>query len=255
LGYIIYCLWWIQRFDRNYPGRLRIPYWDARKVLRFMRLLLGICLFGTLALIPPYYGFHTDESITSIQFAAQPWMYIFTVILAFIPLIILFNPEVLYGIPRVSAGAVPAEALLPETSVHQIDAGVAPTPELPTDQHRAGEGRFNELAERIVAYMEERKPHLDPEFSIEMLAEQLGVPRHHIYYCFSSILKTKFTQMRSEYRIRHAQELIRVGVPSSRTLVSIGLESGFSSSASFRSVFKEITGMSPREYQRSLEQP
>jgi transcriptional regulator GlxA family with amidase domain len=61
--------------------------------------------------------------------------------------------------------------------------------------------------------------------------------------------------MRSEYRIRHAQELIRVGVPSSRTLVSIGLESGFSSSASFRSVFKEITGMSPREYQRSLEQP
>jgi transcriptional regulator GlxA family with amidase domain len=61
--------------------------------------------------------------------------------------------------------------------------------------------------------------------------------------------------MRSEFRIRHAQELIRVGVPSSRTLVSIGLESGFSSSASFRSVFKEITGMSPREYQRSLEQP
>jgi AraC-like DNA-binding protein len=36
--------------------------------------------------------------------------------------------------------------------------------------------------------------------------------------------------------------------------VAIGLESGFSSSASFRSVFKEITGMSPREYQRSLEQ-
>jgi AraC-like DNA-binding protein len=255
LGYIIYCLWWIQRFDRNYPGRLRIPYWDARKVLRFMRLLLGICLFGTLALIPPYYGFHTDESITSIQFAAQPWMYIFTVILAFIPLIILFNPEVLYGIPRVSLPAVLAEAVLPETAVDQLDAGVALTTELPTDQLRAGEGRFNELAERIVAYMEERKPYLDPEFSIEMLAEQLGVPRHHIYYCFNSILKTKFTQMRSEYRIRHAQAMIRQGASNSRTLVAIGLESGFSSSASFRSVFKEITGMSPREFQRSLEQP
>jgi AraC-like DNA-binding protein len=255
LGYIIYCLWWIQRFDRNYPGRLRIPYWDARKVLRFMRLLLGICMFGTLALIPPYYGFHTDESITSIQFAAQPWMYIFTVILAFIPLIILFNPEVLYGIPRVSMPAVSVEAVPSAVLEDQVDSGSEPTSEAPVHERGEGERRFNELAERMVVFMEERKPYLDPEFSIEMLAEQLEVPNHHIYYCFSSILKTKFTQMRSEFRIRHAQELIRVGVPSSRTLVSIGLESGFSSSASFRSVFKEITGMSPREYQRSLERP
>ena len=220
-----------------------------------MRLLLGICLFGTLALIPPYYGFHTDESITSIQFAAQPWMYIFTVILAFIPLIILFNPEVLYGIPRVSLPAVSVEAVPPAASEEEDDSGAEPTSEAPVNERGEGEGRFNELAERILAYMEQQKPYLDPEFSIEMLAEQLEVPKHHVYYCFNSILKTRFTQMRSEYRIRHAQALIRVGVPSSRTLVSIGLESGFSSSASFRSVFKEITGMSPREYQRSLEQP
>jgi AraC-like DNA-binding protein len=212
-------------------------------------------MFGTLALIPPYYGFHTDESITSIQFAAQPWMYIFTVILAFIPLIILFNPEVLYGIPRVSMPVVSVEAVPSSVSEDQDDSRAEPTSEAPVHERGEGERRFNELAERMVVFMEERKPYLDPEFSIEMLAEQLEVPKHHIYYCFSSILKTRFTQMRSEFRIRHAQELIRVGVPSSRTLVSIGLESGFSSSASFRSVFKEITGMSPREYQRSLEQP
>jgi AraC-like DNA-binding protein len=36
-------------------------------------------------------------------------------------------------------------------------------------------------------------------------------------------------------------------------IIPIGYESGFSSSASFRSVFKEITGMSPREYQRSQQ--
>jgi transcriptional regulator GlxA family with amidase domain len=36
-------------------------------------------------------------------------------------------------------------------------------------------------------------------------------------------------------------------------MIPIGFESGFSSSASFRSVFEEITGMSPREYQRSQQ--
>jgi AraC-like DNA-binding protein len=257
LTYIIYCLLWIQRFDRNYPGRLRIPYWDARKVLRFMRLLLGICLFGTLALIPPYYSFHTDVSITSIQFAAQPWMYIFTVILAFIPLIILFNPEVLYGIPRVSPISVPGVTIpegLSRSGLEISGEPAEPAADTSDNEQGEGEGRFGELAERIRLFMEERKPYLDPDFTIESLAEQLGVPKHHVYYCFSSILKTRFTQMRSEYRIRYAQSLIRKGASSSQTLVAIGLESGFSSSASFRSVFKEITGMSPREYQRSLEQ-
>lgn len=255
LGYIIYCLWWIQRFDRNYPGRLRIPHWDARKVLRFMRLLLGICLFGTLALIPPYYGFHTDKSITSIQFAAQPWMYIFTGILAFIPLIILFNPEVLYGIPRVSSRPVSKEVVAEVGVEANHDSAPEPMPVPAVSDRTEGEGRFNELAERIVVFMEEQRPYLDPECSIESLAAQLEVPKHHVYYCFNSILKTRFTQMRSEYRIRYAQALIREGAFSSRTLVSIGLESGFSSSASFRSVFKEITGMSPREYQRTMQRP
>jgi len=253
LGYIIYSLVWIHRFDRHYPGRLRIPHWDARKVLRFMRLLLGICLFGTLALVPPYFVFHTDASITSIQFAAQPWMYLFTGILAFIPLIILFNPEVLYGIPRVSAQKVPEVSVPAGWSEDEKDPEVEPTPVEEIDQRGEGEARFRELADRITTYMEDRKPYLDPDFTIDDLAGQLEVPKHHVYYCFNSILKTRFTQMRSEFRVRHAQHLIREGSPSSRTLVSIGFESGFSSSASFRSVFKEITGMSPREYQRSLE--
>ena len=254
LGYILYCLLWIRRFDRNYPGRLRIPYWDARKVLRFMRLLLGICLFGTLVLIPPYYAFHTDASITAIQFAAQPWMYIFTVILGFIPVIILFNPEVLYGIPMASASTEPGAPSPAGPSEEVEESKPEPSAEAVVDGRGEGEGRFRELAARITGFMKERQPYLDPDFTIDNLAEQLGVPKHHVYYCFNSIMKTRFTQMRSEYRIRHAQDLIRSGASGSKTLVAIGLESGFSSSASFRSVFKEVSGMSPREYQRSLGQ-
>jgi AraC-like DNA-binding protein len=253
LGYIIFSLLWIHRFDRHYPGRLRIPHWEARKVLLFMRLLLGICLFGTLALIPPYFGFHTDASITSIQFAAHPTMYIFTGILAFIPLIILFNPEVLYGIPMIPAQTVPEASVPAGWSKDEKGPEVEPAPEDGIHQRGEGEARFRELADRIMFHMEDRKPYLERDFTIDDLAGQLKVPKHHVYFCFNSILKARFTQMRSEFRIRYAQHLIREGASSSQTLVSIGFESGFSSSASFRSVFKEITGMSPREYQRSQE--
>lgn len=255
LGYIIHCVWRIQRFDSNYPVRLRISHWDARKVIRFMRMLLCICLFGTLTQIPPYYGFHTDASIASIQSAAHPWMYIYTFILAFIPLILLFNPEILYGIPKISATSVSKETQFKVPLANLQDAALVSTPEVTAIQPSEGEDLFYQLSERIMAYMEDRKPYLDPDFTIESLAEQLEVPRNHLYYCFSNILKTRFVKLRSEYRIRHAKALIREGESNLKTLLAIGFESGFSSSSAFRSVFKEITGMSPREFQRSIQNP
>ena len=48
------------------------------------------------------------------------------------------------------------------------------------------------------------------------------------------------------------QQLIRDGQTETKTLDAIGIESGFASSASFRAVFKKVTGMSPREFQQSL---
>lgn len=254
-GYIIYCLWWSRRFFVHYLSCDRIQNVEAHKVIRFIRLLLISCLLGTLAFIQPYFKFHQEEATTLIQFSAQPWMYIFTILLAFIPLIIHFNPEILYGFPQVALNGAKNIRHAPKLfndhkEALEDDTAVFLDNDLGFDEHR-----FKELVDRILTHMEERKPYLDPEFSIESLATQLEVPKHQVYYCFSNILKTRFTQFRSVYRTRHAQKLIREGASSSMTLLAIGFQSGFTSSASFRSVFKEVTGMTPSDYQRSLEQP
>ena len=249
-GYTIYCIWMVFRFERHYPTGQRIPMWHARFALRFMKLLLFVCLFAELMFTALYGMYFADTSLTAIQLASNPLMSVLLLGLSAIPVVIIFNPEVLYGIPRMTRAVsyVPVEPAVQEMASAALSeaspTAVSVSPEV--------EDRFQVLADRILRLMEERKPYLDPDFSIEDLVRLLEVPRHHLYYCFNSILNIRFTRLRAEYRVRHVQQLIRDGQTETKTLDAIGIESGFASSASFRAVFKEVTGMSPREFQQSL---
>jgi AraC-like DNA-binding protein len=117
-----------------------------------------------------------------------------------------------------------------------------------------GEGdgmpQFRALAERISRHMSEDRPWLDPEFSLDHLSESLSTPKHHLYYCFNSILKTRFTRLRSEYRIAHACQLLDQGATREKTIEAIGHASGFSSRSSFLTTFREIKGVSPSDYMK-----
>lgn len=250
IGYTACCLSMVLRFERHYPGRHRIPQWEARYSIRFLKLLLFVCLGAELIFTILYGMYYRDDTLTAIQLVSNPLMSILVVGLSAIPMAMVFSPEVLYGIPRLArvAGYVEAEPVGSDPS--PVEGETAPAEALsPTPE---AVDRFRGLAEAIHRVMEERKPYLDPDFSIDSLAQIMGVPKHHLYYCFNSILNTRFTRVRAEYRVKHVQQLIREGLTDIKTLEAIGIESGFSSSASFRAVFKEVTGMSPREYQQSL---
>lgn len=121
----------------------------------------------------------------------------------------------------------------------------------PVGPDRESLDRFQLLGDRILATLEERKPYLDPDFTLDDLARLMGVPKHHIYHCLNSILNVRFTRLRAEYRIRHAKRLIDEGVGSEKSLQTIGLESGFSSRSSFIIAFREVTGQTPRDYLRA----
>jgi AraC-like DNA-binding protein len=104
------------------------------------------------------------------------------------------------------------------------------------------------MGQRVLNYMEREKPYLQPEFSIEQLAEMLDLPRHHLYYCFKNILQKKFVVLRTEYRIREAKRRLLEADLKETTMDAIGRASGFSSHSAFYRVFSEQTGCSPGEY-------
>jgi AraC-like DNA-binding protein len=107
---------------------------------------------------------------------------------------------------------------------------------------------FAEIAQRIITYIEENKAYLDPNFSINDLVENLKIQKHHAHYCFKTIINAKFIDVKNNYRVAHAKDLLASERINKMTIEGIGLESGFSSKSHFFAVFKENTGFSPFEY-------
>jgi AraC-like DNA-binding protein len=150
--------------------------------------------------------------------------------------LLLFFPDVLYGLPRVK-------------NIEQPQADVESLPnktEIPV--LNAESAQLKELSNRILAYMEHNRPYTRYEFSINDLAEALDVPLNQVSWCLNRVMDIKFTTFRMKYRVAFAKQLLEDGKTREMTIEAVGNIAGFSSRSSFYTAFKEIAGMTPTEY-------
>lgn len=80
------------------------------------------------------------------------------------------------------------------------------------------------------------------------ISEDTGIPSHHLTYYFNNILGLKFPDWRNALRIAHARELMEAGIMETLNLEGLANACGYSSRTAFSRVFKEVTGLSPSEY-------
>ena len=155
-----------------------------------------------------------------------------------IPVIILFFPVVLYGLPIVDrdkiALYIPKNKIARKTNLEQSD--------------KFENLEMEELTQAMQNYLKTEKPFVDPKFSLDDLAKQLDVPKHHLYYCLNSILNIKFTTLRTQMRVEYAKELLLNGNLESVSMEGIWTKTGFSSRTNFFVTFKEVTGYTPLEF-------
>lgn len=241
IGYTLYSLWMVWSFRSHYPGRMRIPLKDARVVFRFLLYLLVVCLLAEASFLVMIFRFFGDTTLSADYLGKHPMILLSGLGVLSIPVLIQLHPRVLYGIPRM---AVDGDADPPSVATVTV-------PEEHTNMEP--EDRFQLLAKEMLDTIEREQLFLDPDFTQEKLAEQLGVPKHHIYYCFSQVLNKRFTRLRAEYRVAYACKLIESGMTQEKTLEAIGMESGFGNRISFTNAFREIVGSSPREYLRKCQ--
>jgi AraC-like DNA-binding protein len=246
--YTLYCLWMVWHFRRHYPGRNRVPIHAAKVPIRFLNYLLGVCLIAETCFLIPMVMFLGDKTISVSSIISSPLLLISFLGILSIPVLIQLHPEVLYGIPRwrEKTGPIVDLQLAGSADAHMEEVSDAPS--------RPDEAsKFHDLAERISRVLDEEKLYLKPDFSMEDLARIMDVPKHHLYYCFNHILNKRFTQLRAELRVQYACALIRTGASREKTLEAIGREAGFASRSSFVATFRDLIGMAPSEFQRSVE--
>ncbi|MEM8526923.1 MAG: helix-turn-helix transcriptional regulator [Bacteroidota bacterium] len=110
----------------------------------------------------------------------------------------------------------------------------------------------NQTLKEIIAYLEQRmnehQDYLKPKIKIADIAQSIDIPAHQLSKAINEHYGYNFFHFINKYRIEYAKKLLKQLRIQQITIDGIGMESGFSSRATFYNRFKEYTGMTPREY-------
>ena len=99
---------------------------------------------------------------------------------------------------------------------------------------------------KVTDYVSE---HLAEEISVDALAELVELSPFHFSRVFKQATGMSPLQFATRERVTLAQQLIR---ETSRSLIEIGLEVGYTSPSHFAKVFRRVTGVAPNEFRNSL---
>ena len=109
-----------------------------------------------------------------------------------------------------------------------------------------------ELTKTVFRYLQTKKPYLNPDYSLQMMAEDLQISRHKLSYIINIGLQKNFYKLINEFRVLEVKEIMVNPAFNHYTLLGIGLECGFNSKTSFNRIFKEETGLTPTEYKKTI---
>lgn len=220
---IFYLLWCTLLFLRNIDktnSRTRI--WLTSFIFSLL-ITTGIYLYVALHLFSS--SFQSESINTDPIYISSGVVYIFLPIA-----LILFFPEVLYGMKNIGSPQSGKKSSIPPS---ELEA-------------------YEELAQKIESYLQSEKPYLHPDFDLGDVAKAVGTTQKQISFTCKNLLDKKFTDLRTQLRIKHAKELLHKGLTDNITIDAIGTNSGFKSRSTFYEAFKAETGMTPSQYLESL---
>ncbi len=106
---------------------------------------------------------------------------------------------------------------------------------------------MEEYTQRINRIMDYIEAHLGDPLDLETLAREAAFSPFHFHRIFSSIAREPLYQFILRHRLSKAALLM---YDSKKSLTTIALECGFSSSSAFSRAFKEKFGIAPSEYRK-----
>lgn len=104
------------------------------------------------------------------------------------------------------------------------------------------------IAGKLKTLMEEDRIYIQPDLNLQDLAQQLKVNAGLLSATINQVFGKNFNEYINTYRIEEFVRLYSEDVDKRFTLLSIALDSGFNSKATFNRAFKKIKGVTPKEF-------
>jgi YesN/AraC family two-component response regulator len=112
----------------------------------------------------------------------------------------------------------------------------------------------DELLNNILSIMEDKTIIFNPKFTIDTLAGLIHQNHKYISEVINTSFNKNFRSFLNSYRIKEAQRLFLEKDTEKYTIEFVSQSVGFKSRSSFREIFKEITGVNPAFYIKSLKE-
>ena len=101
---------------------------------------------------------------------------------------------------------------------------------------------------KLMALMEQQKPHLRNDLKLQDLAELLGISRHHVTQLLNQQVGKTFHAFINAYRIEEVRQRLCDPLYREYTVLAIAHDVGFNSKTTFNRIFKQHTQMTPSQF-------
>ncbi|MFT3823702.1 MAG: helix-turn-helix domain-containing protein [Chitinophagaceae bacterium] len=101
---------------------------------------------------------------------------------------------------------------------------------------------------RLEQFMHEKKPYLQPGYTIKHLADDLGIPAYQLSAVINQHIGVHFSDYLNQHRIRYCEEMILREAGKILSLHDLAEQCGFQNRNTFTAAFKKFTGYTPSDY-------
>jgi AraC-like DNA-binding protein len=110
-----------------------------------------------------------------------------------------------------------------------------------------------DISAKLQRAMDADQLYLDPELTLAQVAIHTGIPQKNISAVINQHLNKSFNEFVNGYRIDAFKQMIMTGDVDYLTMAGVALQCGFNSQATFQRTFKQLTGLSPSAFRKSLQ--
>lgn len=105
--------------------------------------------------------------------------------------------------------------------------------------------------QKLELLCKEQHIYTDSTLNREKVAEKLGISAGYVSQIVNAVTGDNFANYINQYRVEAVKEMISNSEYENYNLLTMGLESGFTSKTTFYKAFKKITGQTPNEYKNT----
>lgn len=243
LGYLVGMIRIIRKAC-SHQSKICINYLRTFRWLKFFTALIVIISVPVI-----FFGILSDEIRMQLLLTTACICFLATNFYLF------FQPEILYGIPRMSAdlASITPTAML----THQSNGGGEAINEtlILREDVRDTEPQFSHLETyKIVLeqYINSVEPFLKQSYTIFDLSKETGIPQHHLSALFNRVYGMRFNEFMNRRRIDYIIQNFHNNEWRNLTLEGIAKQAGFNSRTTFFNSIKKNTGLSPSGFMEKV---